>query len=110
VTFDGAAATVLTGAAGLFTDLARVILSAEAAGLAQETTDMAATYAKEREQFGRPIAMYQAVKHHCANMAVARELTTSAVWDAARAAATGGDQLSYAAAVAAALAGPAADL
>ncbi|HSP04172.1 MAG TPA: acyl-CoA dehydrogenase [Acidimicrobiales bacterium] len=110
VTFDGAAATVVPGAARLFVDLARVILSAEAAGLAQETTDMAASYAKEREQFGRPIAMYQAVKHHCANMAVARELTTSAVWDAARAAATGGDQLSYAAAVAATLAGPAADL
>ncbi|MCO8126871.1 acyl-CoA dehydrogenase [Acidimicrobiia bacterium EGI L10123] len=110
VTFDGAAATVIPGAARLFVDLARVILSAEAAGVAQETTDMAAAYAKEREQFGRPIAMYQAVKHHCANMAVARELTTSAVWDAARAAATGGDQLSYAAAVAATLAGPAADL
>jgi alkylation response protein AidB-like acyl-CoA dehydrogenase len=110
VTFDGAAATVVPGAAGLFVDLARVILSADAAGVAQACTDMAAAYAKEREQFGRPIAMYQAVKHHCANMAVARELTTSAVWDAARAAATGGDQLRYAAAVAATLAGPAADL
>jgi 3-oxochol-4-en-24-oyl-CoA dehydrogenase len=54
--------------------------------------------------------MYQAVKHHCANMAVATELATSAVWDAARAAATGGDQLAYAAAVAATLAAPAADL
>ena len=54
--------------------------------------------------------MYQAVKHHCANMVVATELATSAVWDAARAAATGGDQLSYAAAVAATLAAPAADL
>ncbi len=110
VTFDGAAATVVPGAASLFVDLARVILSAEAAGVTQACTDMAAAYAREREQFGRPIAMYQAVKHHCANMAVARELTTSAVWDAARAAATGGDQLSYAAAVAATLAGPAADL
>ena len=45
-------------------------------------------------QFGRPIAMYQAVKHHCANMFVATELATSAVWDAARAADGGGDQLS----------------
>ena len=61
-------------------------------------------------QFGRPIAMFQAVKHHCANMVVATELATSAVWDAARAAATGGDQLTYAAAVAATLAAPAADL
>ena len=31
----------------------------------------AAAYAKEREQFGRPIGMFQAVKHHCANMLVA---------------------------------------
>ena len=54
--------------------------------------------------------MYQAVKHHCANMVVATELATSAVWDAAKAAATGGDQLSYTAAVAATLAAPAADL
>jgi alkylation response protein AidB-like acyl-CoA dehydrogenase len=71
---------------------------------------MAASYAKQRLQFGRVIGTYQAVKHHCANMAVATELATSAVWDAARAGNTGGDQLSYAAAVAATLAGPAADL
>ena len=70
----------------------------------------AAEYAKERVQFGRAIGMFQAVKHHCANMAVATELATAAVWDAARAAATGGDQLSFAAAVAATLAAPAADL
>ena len=63
-----------------------------------------------REQFGRPIATFQAVKHHCANMLVATELATAAVWDAARAASSGGDQFSYAAAVAATLALPAADL
>jgi 3-oxochol-4-en-24-oyl-CoA dehydrogenase len=110
VTLDGATATVLPGARQVFVDLARVVLSAEAVGLARECTDLAAAYAKERIQFGRPIAMFQAVKHHCANMAVATELATSAVWDAARAAATGGDQLTYAAAVAATLAAPAADL
>ncbi|MGZ4693512.1 MAG: acyl-CoA dehydrogenase family protein, partial [Acidimicrobiales bacterium] len=53
--------------------------------------------------------MYQAVKHHCANMLVATELATAAVWDAARAAASGGDQFSYTAAMAAILALPAAD-
>ena len=47
-----------------------------------------------RQQFGRPIATFQAVKHHCANMLVATELATAAVWDAARAAEAGGDQLS----------------
>ncbi|HUF33203.1 MAG TPA: acyl-CoA dehydrogenase [Acidimicrobiales bacterium] len=110
VTLDGASATVLVGARPLLIDLARVILSAEAVGVARECTQLAAAYSKERIQFGRPIAMYQAVKHHCANMAVATELATSAVWDAARAARTGGDQLRYAAAVAASLAAPAADL
>ena len=110
VTLDGAPATILPGARQVLVDLTRVVLAAEAVGMARECTELAAEYAKERIQFGRPIAMYQAVKHHCANMAVATELATSAVWDAARAAATGGDQLSYAAAVAAALAAPAADL
>jgi len=110
ITLDGANATLIPGARQVLTDLARVILSAEAVGIARECTEMAAAYSKERIQFGRPIAMYQAVKHHCANMMVATELATSAVWDAARAAVAGGDQLSYAAAVAAALAAPAADL
>jgi alkylation response protein AidB-like acyl-CoA dehydrogenase len=111
VTFDGApVVATLTGAARTLTDLARVILSAEAVGIARETTELAADYAKQRQQFGRPIAMFQAVKHHCANMIVATELATAAVWDAARAADHGGEQLTYAAAVAATLAGPAADL
>jgi alkylation response protein AidB-like acyl-CoA dehydrogenase len=109
VTLDGAAAEILPGARQTLVDLARVILAAEAVGVAREATELAAGYAKEREQFGRPIAMYQAVKHHCANMLVAVELATAAVWDAARAADTGGDQLSYTAAMAATLAMPAAD-
>ena len=46
---------------------------------------MATSYAKERQQFGRPIAMFQAVKHHCANMLVDAETATAAVWDAGRA-------------------------
>jgi alkylation response protein AidB-like acyl-CoA dehydrogenase len=110
VTLDGAQATVIEGGRRSLVDLARVILAADAVGVARECTQMAAEYSKQRIQFGRPIAMYQAVKHHCANMAVATELATSAVWDAARATATGGDQLTHAAAVAATLAAPAADL
>jgi alkylation response protein AidB-like acyl-CoA dehydrogenase len=102
--------TVVAGGRRTFVDLSRVILSAEAVGVARECTELAADYAKHREQFGRPIGMFQGVKHHCADMAVATELATSAVWDAARAAASGGDQLTYAAAVAATLAAPAADV
>ncbi len=109
VTLDGAQAEVVTGGRQVLTDLARTILAAEAAGVARECTEMASAYAKVREQFGRPIAMFQAVKHHCANMLVGAELATAAVWDAARAAAAGGDQLTYTAAIAATLALAAAD-
>ncbi len=83
---------VLRGAAAVARDVARALVSAEAAGGAQECVERATAYAKERQQFGRPIAMFQAVKHHCANMLVASELATAAVWDAARAAEGGGDQ------------------
>jgi alkylation response protein AidB-like acyl-CoA dehydrogenase len=110
VSLDGAPATVLVGAGPLLRDLARTILAAEAVGVARECAELAAAYASQRRQFGRVIGTFQAVKHHCANMAVATELATSAVWDAARASASGGDQFAYAAAVAATLAGPAADL
>ncbi|HUC34009.1 MAG TPA: acyl-CoA dehydrogenase family protein, partial [Ilumatobacteraceae bacterium] len=110
IELDNAPVAVLAGGRRLLTDYARLLLAAEAVGMARECTEMAAGYAKERQQFGRPIAMFQAVKHHCANMAVATELATSAVWDAAKAAASGGDQFTYAAAVSATLAGPAADL
>ena len=110
VTLSGAPAVVIDGARQLLTDLARTILAAEATGIARACTEMASEYAKVRQQFGRPIAMFQAVKHHCANMLVATELATAAVWDAARAAAGGGDQLTWTAAVAATLAAPAADL
>jgi alkylation response protein AidB-like acyl-CoA dehydrogenase len=110
VRLDGAPVTLLSGGRQTLVDLARVVLAADAVGVAREATDMGAAYARQRLQFGRVIGTYQAVKHHCANMAVATELATSAVWDAARAAAAGGDQLTYAASIAAVLAADAADL
>jgi 3-oxochol-4-en-24-oyl-CoA dehydrogenase len=109
ITLDAAPATVIAGAGQTLVDMFRLVLSAEAVGVSRECTNLAAAYAKERHQFGRPIAMFQGVKHHCANMAVVTELGTSAVWDAARAAANGGDQFTYAAAAAATIAGPGAD-
>jgi 3-oxochol-4-en-24-oyl-CoA dehydrogenase len=109
MTLEGAPVEVVADAGQVLVDLARVLLAAEATGIATECTVQASDYAKVRQQFGRPIATFQAVKHHCANMAVAAELATAAVWDAARAADAGGDQLTYTAALAAILAVPAAD-
>jgi alkylation response protein AidB-like acyl-CoA dehydrogenase len=46
----------------------RVLVAAYLIGLAEATTDMSAEYAKIREQFGKPIGTFQAVKHRCAEM------------------------------------------
>jgi len=61
------------------------LLSAEAVGVARWATDTASGYAKIREQFGRPIGQFQAIKHKCAEMAADTERAVAAVWDAARA-------------------------
>lgn len=46
--------------------------------------DMASQYAKEREQFGRPIGSFQAVQHHCSNMLMgiegSRFMTYKVAW------------------------------
>ena len=43
---------------------------AEMVGAAQHVLDMTVQYATEREQFGSAIGSFQAVQHHCANMAI----------------------------------------
>ncbi len=64
--------------------IGQVAIAAELVGVAQRALDMATHYAKEREQFGRPIGSYQAVSHRLADMlwAVeeARSLTYYAGW------------------------------
>src|SRR6201994_506936 len=92
--------------------LISTLLSAEAVGVARWATDTAAEYAKIREQFGRPIGQFQAVKHKCSEMIADTERATAAVWDAARAVDearangwdTDGSKVEFAAAVAATLA------
>ncbi len=49
----------------------RLLDAAALAGIAQTAVEMAVAYAGMRSQFGRPIGSFQAVKHHCANMAIA---------------------------------------
>jgi alkylation response protein AidB-like acyl-CoA dehydrogenase len=70
-------------APGRWRDLAAVLFAAEAVGLAGWCLDTASSYAKVREQFGRPIGQFQAIKHKCANLLVAVEQTRAVVWDAA---------------------------
>ncbi|MGH3239349.1 MAG: acyl-CoA dehydrogenase family protein [Spirillospora sp.] len=57
---------------------------AEMVGAAQRVLDMTVGYATEREQFGRPIGSFQAVQHHCADMAIdvlgSRFITYEAIW------------------------------
>ena len=65
-------------------DTGKVALAAESVGVAQRALDMAVSYAKEREQFGRPIGAYQAVSHRLADMLwdveEARSLAYYAAW------------------------------
>jgi alkylation response protein AidB-like acyl-CoA dehydrogenase len=84
-------------------DLAAALVAAECAGGAAWCVETASAYAKVREQFGRPIGQFQAIKHTCANMLVALEQAVASAWDAARAAADPGGA-GLAASVAAALA------
>ncbi len=74
---------VLRGAGRRARTVFRILASAEAVGLSWATLDMAVEYAKVREQFGRTIGTFQAVKHHAANMLVEAEQATSATWAAA---------------------------
>jgi 3-oxochol-4-en-24-oyl-CoA dehydrogenase len=76
---------VVPGARESLLARARTLLAAEAVGGAADCVESAVDYAKVRQQFGRTIATFQAVKHHCANMLVASESAIAAVWDASRA-------------------------
>ncbi|HTZ07600.1 MAG TPA: acyl-CoA dehydrogenase family protein [Acidimicrobiales bacterium] len=61
----------------------RVLGGALLVGLAAAATDLAVAYAQDREQFGRPIGSFQAVKHLCADMVVRAEVARAAVHAAA---------------------------
>jgi len=65
-------------------DGGRIGIAAQAVGIAQAAYDVAREYAKEREQFGRPIAEFQAIQHKLANMTTeidaARLLAYRAAW------------------------------
>jgi alkylation response protein AidB-like acyl-CoA dehydrogenase len=61
-------------------DLAAVALAVESVGVAERALEMATEYAKVREQFGRPIGSFQAIKHKLANVLLEVEAARSAAW------------------------------
>lgn len=64
---------------------ARLLVAADTLGAAQAMIDKAVAYAKERQQFGRVIGSFQAVKHMCAEMAAKLEPARALIWHAAHA-------------------------
>jgi Acyl-CoA dehydrogenase, C-terminal domain len=83
-------------------------LSLEAVGIAQKALDLGVEYAKEREQFGRKIGVYQAVSHQLADTYVDTELARSLAYWAAWCVAEGDEQTALAVAAAKAFASDAA--
>ncbi|HEY1488271.1 MAG TPA: acyl-CoA dehydrogenase family protein [Micromonosporaceae bacterium] len=65
-------------------DISRTTLAASATGLARACLELATSYAREREQFGKPIIEHQAVSFRLADMATRVEASRLLVWKAAR--------------------------
>jgi alkylation response protein AidB-like acyl-CoA dehydrogenase len=72
VRYDAAAVTPVCGADGAaeLVRFARSLAAVQCVGSMAEAFDRTVAYAKFREQFGKPIGAFQAVRHHCANMAM----------------------------------------
>ncbi|WP_375482494.1 acyl-CoA dehydrogenase family protein [uncultured Mycobacterium sp.] len=104
VVLTSAPAVVVDASAERIEDLAATVVAAEAAGVTRWALDTAVEYAKVREQFGKPIGSFQAIKHICAEMLCRAEQVAVAAADAAHAAADPDPgQLSIAAAIAASI-------
>jgi alkylation response protein AidB-like acyl-CoA dehydrogenase len=80
-----------------------ILTSAQLAGIARATCDLATVQAKNRVQFGKPIGAFQAIKHRCADMATAAMAAENIVFFAALTAPTGLAGSDYNALAAAAL-------
>lgn len=92
----GAGSQILTNVL----DRAAVLLAAEMVGAAEACLDMSVEYAKVRQQFGRPIGSFQAVKHKCAEVLVELEGARAAAYYAAWSADENPNELSAAACIA----------
>jgi len=81
--------------------LVAALTAATAAGVAGRCVELSVRHAGEREQFGRPIGAYQAIKHRCADMAMQREVAVASTYYAL--ATINGDHTDAAVAVASAV-------
>jgi acyl-CoA dehydrogenase len=67
-----------------FFDVTRTMVAAQGVGIAKGACDRALEYAKEREQFGKPIGDFQAIQHKLADIhtrtEAARQLTYKSAW------------------------------
>lgn len=100
VAFDGVAATPLAVPGHRVRDAGLILLAADAFGGGRRCVDMTVDYAMTREQFGRVIAGFQALKHQLANMAVDIEPSCGLYWYAAHAYDAVPEDLAHMAAVA----------
>ena len=104
LTFEQTPATLVTADASAVLPRARLVgtvgVAALQVGCAQRALEMTVAYAKEREQFGRPIGSFQALKHRMADMLVLVEMSRSAFWAAAYALSVAGPDAERLAAVA----------
>ena len=87
---------------------ATVLTAAYLCGIARATAEQSTEYAKDREQFGRPVGSFQAVKHRCADMAVRADAAQQLTHLAALAVSGGHDDASFQAGAARVVSGTAA--
>ncbi|WP_442930483.1 acyl-CoA dehydrogenase family protein [Mycobacterium sp. NBC_00419] len=87
---ESAVWAINTEAAAALLDRARLAIACDSLGLAQAMLDATVSYVRVREQFGRAIGSFQAVKHACADMLVAVTVSRRLVDDAVEALAAGG--------------------
>jgi alkylation response protein AidB-like acyl-CoA dehydrogenase len=100
VTPRAGAGEALGGDASPALDRIATVTAAEIVGAAQRTMEMAIEYARDRQQFSRPIGAYQGVSHRCADMLREVESARSTVYWAAWAAEAEPETLPLAAAMA----------
>ena len=91
-------------------DRAALALAAQLVGISQRLVELSVEYAGEREQFGKPIGTFQALKHHLANVQVRLEFVKPVLYRAAHSVATSDPQTGLHVAHAKAAAGDAAAL